>query len=409
MSGLWQLQFQDWIAPANRQKLGHHLIHPKVSSCKLLPRLPPNPPQLSPPRLCQTWPASHDADDSFVSENMDLLRCSGLIEAGVPAALGGGGADVRELCAMLHTLAQGCSSTALAFAMHTHQVAIPAWRWDHTAAKPVVEPLLRRIAAEKLMLLSSGGADWVGGSGTATKVDGGYRITARKAITSGAPMGNLLMTGAISDEDGSRKVVHFAAPMSAPEVKVLDTWHTLGMRGTGSHDIDIQDLFIPDDKIALKRPSGEWHPLFQIIGTIAFPLIYAVYLGVADQARTIALGMARKRPMTDRMLRIAGQMDTTLHAARFAHNAMIDAVEVNAPSEQTVNTVMIGRRLVEENAIRTVELACELAGGAGFFRSAGLERLFRDVQGARYHPMTREAQYAYAGALALGQPVARIF
>ena len=68
--------------------------------------------------------AGHDADDSFVTENIDLLRKSGLISAGVPAALGGGGADVRELCAMLHTLAQGCSSTALAFAMHTHQVAI---------------------------------------------------------------------------------------------------------------------------------------------------------------------------------------------------------------------------------------------------------------------------------------------
>ena len=353
--------------------------------------------------------AGHDADDSFVTENIDLLRKSGLISAGVPAALGGGGADVRELCAMLHTLAQGCSSTALAFAMHTHQVAIPAWRWEHTAAKPAVEPLLRRIAAENLMLVSSGGADWVGGSGTAVKVDGGYRITARKSINSGAPVGNLLMTGAISDEDGTRKVVHFAAPMAAPEVHVLDTWHTLGMRGTGSHDIDIQGLFIPDDKIAMKRNAGEWHPVFQIIATIALPLIYAVYLGVADHARTIVLDMVAKRPMTDRMLRIAGQMDTALHAARFAHAAMLDAVELNAPSEQTVNISAIGRRLVEENAIKAVEFACELAGGAGFFRSAGLERMFRDVQGARYHPMNHEAQYAYAGAMALGQPVAHIY
>ena len=353
--------------------------------------------------------ASHDADDSFVAENMDLLRKSGLIAAGVPTALGGGGADVRELCAMLHTLAQGCSSTALAFAMHTHQVAIPAWRWEYTPAKPAVEPLLRRIAAENLMLVSSGGADWVGGSGTAVKVDGGYRITARKSINSGAPMGNLLMTGAISDEDGTRKVVHFAAPMAAPEVKVLDTWHTLGMRGTGSHDIDIQGLFIPDDKIAMKRNAGEWHPVFQIIATIALPLIYAVYLGVATHARTIVLDMVAKRPMTDRMLRIAGEMDTALHAARFAHAAMIDAVELNAPSEKTVNISAIGRRLVEENAIKAVEMACELAGGAGFFRSAGLERMFRDVQGARYHPMNHDAQYAYAGALALGQPVAHIY
>jgi acyl-CoA dehydrogenase len=53
-------------------------------------------------------------------------------------------------------------------------------------------------------------------------------------------------------------------------------------------------------------------------------------------------------------------------------------------------------------AIRTVELAMEVAGGAGFFRELGLERLFREVQAARYHPLRGAAQLAYAGRLALG-------
>jgi indole-3-acetate monooxygenase len=181
------------------------------------------------------------------------------------------------------------------------------------------------------------------------------------------------------------------------------------MRGTGSHDIDIAGLFIPDDKIALKRKAGEWHPLFQIIGTIAFPLIYAVYLGVAESARDIAVGLATKRPPTGRAARTAGQMDTALRAAQLAHRLMVDIANQNTPSEASINDVMIGRRLVEENAIRTVDLAMELAGGAGFYRNAGLERRFRDVQGARYHPMTREAQYEYAGSLALGCPVAKVF
>jgi indole-3-acetate monooxygenase len=109
-------------------------------------------------------------------------------------------------------------------------------------------------------------------------------------------MGQMLVTGAVSDEEGGPYVVHFAAPMTAPEIRILDTWHTLGMCGTGSHDIDIAGLFIPDDKIALKRKAGEWHPLFQIIGTIAFPLIYAVYLGVAESARDIAVGLATNAP-----------------------------------------------------------------------------------------------------------------
>ena len=354
--------------------------------------------------------AEHDAGDMFVARNYESLKAEGLISAGVPQELGGGGAEVRELCAMLRIIAQSCSSTALALAMHTHQVAIPAWRWHHRpAAKAAVEPLLRRVAAEKLVLLTSGGSDWVGGSGKAEKVDGGYRITARKVFSSGAPIGNLLITGAVSEEADGPTVVHFAAPLSAPEVCVLDTWRALGMRGTGSHDIEIDGLFIPDDKIALKRKAGEWHPVFQIIATVALPLIYSVYLGIAESARDLALGLAAKRPPTGRATRLAGQMDTTLHAARIALRAMLETVERNAPSDQSVNEVMMGRRLVEENAIRTVELAMELAGGAGFYRSAGLERLLRDVQAARYHPMQRESQFEYAGALAFGQSVAKIF
>jgi alkylation response protein AidB-like acyl-CoA dehydrogenase len=105
-------------------------------------------------------------EDKFVAENFADLKAAGLVEAGVPAELGGGGADVDELAEMLRTLARYCGSTALAFSMHTHQVAIPAWRWKVQKAAPV-EPLLRRIATERIILVSSGGSDWIGGSGRA--------------------------------------------------------------------------------------------------------------------------------------------------------------------------------------------------------------------------------------------------
>ena len=61
------------------------------------------------------------------------------------------------------------------------------------------------------------------------------------------------------------------------------------------------------------------------------------------------------------------------------------------------------------NIAQDVELAMELAAGSGFYRAAGLERRFRDVQGARYHPMRRDVQRHYTGALTLGDPVARIY
>ncbi len=236
-------------------------------------------------------------EDRFVADNFAMLKSSGLVEAGVPRELGGGGADVDELAAMLRTLAYHCGSTALAFSMHTHQVAIPAWRWTHQKATPV-EPLLKRIASERILLLSSGGSDWIAGSGKAEKVEGGYRINARKIFTSGAPMGDLLMTGAVHETDGEPPMVlHFGIPMNSPHVKVLDTWRTLGMRGTGSHDVLIEGHMVPDAAVAVKRKSGEWHPLFHIISTIAFPLVYSVYLGVAESARDIAVELAkRKKP-----------------------------------------------------------------------------------------------------------------
>jgi acyl-CoA dehydrogenase len=351
--------------------------------------------------------AEIDQNDRFVGENYALLKEAGLVEAGVPRALGGGGAGIPELAEMLRVLARACGSTALAFSMHTHQVAIPAWRWHHQKVA-AVEPLLRRVAAERIILLSSGGSDWIGGSGKAEKVEGGYRVTARKVFTSGAEAGNILMTGAIHEsEDGSRSVIHFGVPMKSPEVHIEDTWRTLGMRGTASNDVVIDNLFIPDANVAFTRKAGEWHPVFQTIATIAFPLIYAVYVGIAESARDIAVGIAKKKPQSD--LSLAGRMDTELRAAQIAHGWMLDIVERNAPSADTVNEVMIGRALVARHAIETVELAMELAGGASFYRATGLERRFRDIQGARFHPLQAGPQARYAGAMALGLPTTAVF
>jgi alkylation response protein AidB-like acyl-CoA dehydrogenase len=350
-------------------------------------------------------------EDRFVADNFAMLKEAGLVEAGVPRELGGGGADVDELAAMLRTLGQCCGSTALAFSMHTHQVAIPAWRWKHQApAKAAVEPLLKRIASERLMLLSSGGSDWIAGSGKAEKVEGGYRINARKVFTSGAPTGNLLMTGAILEAPGEEPMVlHFGIPMNSAHVKVLDNWRTLGMRGTGSHDVLIEGHVVPDAAVSVKRKAGEWHPIFQIIATIAFPLVYSVYLGVAESARDIAIELAKRRKPGRHTIDLAGRMETELAGARLAVEHMLAAVRLNAPSAATINQVMIGRQLAERHAIATVDYAMQVAGGAGFYRSAGLERRFRDIQAARYHPLQAGPQAEYAGSMALGLPIERIF
>ena len=348
--------------------------------------------------------STHDAADSFVADNYRDLRERRVFSAGVPAELGGGGASHAELCAMVRVFGQHCGSTALALAMHTHQVAIAAWRWRHEGA--AMELLLRRVADQETILVSSGGSDWLAGSGRAEKVDGGYRVTARKVFASGAPAGDLFMTMAVHDDpEGGPTVLHFAIPFDAPGLEVKDTWRTLGMRGTGSHDIVLDSVFVPDAAIGLRRPAGRWSPAWHVVAMHALPLIYAVYVGIAEAARALAIRQAAGRRHDAGAQELVGRMENELATARMALRQMVDAAAGGRPGIETTNEVMIGRAVAGRAAIRSVEVAMEVASGAGFYRDLGLERLFRDVQGARYHPVRGSAQLIYAGRMALGLDV----
>ncbi|HEY7689194.1 MAG TPA: acyl-CoA dehydrogenase family protein [Dongiaceae bacterium] len=343
----------------------------------------------------------HDRDDSFVAENYEALKAAGFFKALVPSELGGEGADYGEICRAVRRLATYCSSTALAFSMHSHLVATAAWRWRHEKAP--TDKLLQRIAAENLILVSSGGSDWLHSAGTATKVDGGFRITARKIFSSGCPSGNLLMTSAVyEDPSAGPTVLHFGVPLKAEGVKILDTWRAMGMRGTGSHDVELKEVFVPDAGIAGRRPQGKWHPLFHAISMIAFPLIYSAYVGVAEGARSRALAAVRKRPNADQLAPLVGEMENSWATAEMALEHLIGIAQSQRAGAETTGRIMIGRTIAGEAAIATVERAMEVAGGAAFYRDFGLERAFRDVQGARFHPLQRVPQLRFAGRLAMG-------
>ena len=348
--------------------------------------------------------AAHDAHDSFVADNYAELRERRAFSAGVPAELGGGGASYRELCDLVRVLAHSCSSTALALSMHTHILASTVWRWRHAAAP--VEAFLTRVAAEELILVTSGGSDFLAGSGVAEKAEGGYRVTARKVFSSGSPGGHVFMTMAIyQDPVDGPTVLHFPVPLDAPGVKITDNWRTLGMRGTGSNDILLENVFVPDAAIGARRPPDRWTAVFFVIYTIAFPLIYSVYVGVAEAAREIALREAGRRRHDPAVQAVVGEMDNELAAARMAVRHMIDIADTDRIGPEETNQVLIGRTLAGRATIRAVEKAMEVAGGAGFYRALGLERLFRDVQAARYHPLQEKPQALYTGRYALGLDV----
>lgn len=348
--------------------------------------------------------ARYDDEDLFVAENFATLKAHGVLTAGLPAELAGGAAEHRELAEMLRVLGRYCGSTALALSMHTHQLATAVWRWRRDPAP--LEALLRSVATKNLVLVSSGGSDWIAGSGKAIRVEGGWRIEARKIFASGVPIGDLIITSAVWDDpQAGPTVLHFPLALKAPNVTILDTWRVLGMRGTGSHDVLIEGAFVPDADVLLRRPQGKWHLLFHVITLLAIPLIYSVYLGVAEAARDIALARARNRRDGQDVSYLVGEMENEIAVARLAHRDMVDAATIAEPGEQTTNQVMTGRGILARSAIRSVEKAMEVAGGAAFYRDVGLERRFRDVQAARYHPLQRKAQLRYSGRLALGMDV----
>jgi acyl-CoA dehydrogenase len=345
--------------------------------------------------------ARHDAEESFVSDGYQLLKEEGFFNALVPTELGGGGAGYADICHSIRKIATSCGATALAFSMHSHLVAAAAWRWRHQNAP--TDAFLKRVAAEDLILVSSGGSDWLKSAGTAVKTEGGFLINARKIFSSGCPAGGLLMTSAVyEDPNEGPTVLHFAVPMQAEGVKILDTWHVLGMRGSGSHDIELKNVFVPDAAISGRRAQGKWHMLFHVVSMIAFPLIYSAYMGVAEGARAKALEIARKRPDDGNLAYAVGEMENAFAAARMALDQLIHNAETGNPGTETTNRALIGRTLAGQAAIRSVERAMEVASGASFYRCLGLERAFRDVQGARFHPLQEKAQLRFSGRLALG-------
>ena len=348
--------------------------------------------------------AEHDENDTFVAANYDLLREQGMITAGVPAELGGGGASVEDLCRMLFTLAQYCGSTALALSMHTHLVAYTAWRWKHMKAP--VEPLLKRVAQEQLVLVSTGGADWLAGTGKAEKAEGGFHVTGRKIFCSGSPKGALLMTTAVYDDpkDGPQ-VLHLAIPMSAPGVTIVENWMAHGMRGTGSHDVTLEKVFVPDAAVPLRRPSGKWHPFMQGVALVALALIYSVYAGIAQAARDYALKNVTKRKDDPMAQLTVGEMDGELNVVRLALEDMIAVTALGVANQDLVNRSAMNRTLISRHAIRTVDKAIELMCGAAFSRRTPLERMLRDVHASRFHPIQEKAQLLFSGRTALGASV----
>ncbi len=157
--------------------------------------------------------AERDAEDRFAAENYTALKARKVFSAMVPSELGGGGASYSQMCAFVRGLGRYCSSTALSLSMHQHLVAAAVF--NHRNGKPG-RKLLEKVAAQELVLISTGANDWLGSNGEVEKVEGGYRVSARKPFASGSPGGDILITSApYQDPEQGWQVLHFPVPLAA--------------------------------------------------------------------------------------------------------------------------------------------------------------------------------------------------
>ena len=344
--------------------------------------------------------AGYDQNSEFVAANYRDLREHGLFSAGIPTELGGGGATHEDLSGIIRALGRHCGSTALAFAMHTHPVATNVYK--HLRGDQAATKALRKIADNKLIIAGTGANDWLESSGEAERVEGGYRVSAHKRFVSGAPGAQVFVTSVSYAGPEGKEVLHFAIPFSSEGVNLVETWHALGMRGTGSHDVVLENVFVPDASIAVRRPAGVWHPMWNVIIPTALPLITSAYVGLAEAAAELATTAAKHRQTA--LAPVVGEM---INALTTAQVTLADMVRINdnhgfTPTLELADAILARKAIAAEAVKNTVELAAELVGGPGFLQGHAMERIVRDVRAMHFHPLPVRRQRIFSGRIALG-------
>lgn len=342
--------------------------------------------------------ARYDQTGAFAIENYEQLKANRCFSAMIPKELGGGGLSHAEMCNIIRLIAHYCSSTALAFSMHQHLVAAAVWKYKH---KGQGADLLRRVAKEQLVLISTGARDWLESNGEMEKVEGGYLFSGKKYFASQSAAGDLAVTSAPwLNEDKEWQVLHFGVPMKAEGVRVLDDWNVMGMRATGSQTIQFDKVFVPDSKISLTRPRGEFHPVWNVVLTVAMPLIMSAYVGTAEKAVEIALSIGKKYHRNkDHIVYIIGELNNSLISAQTQWKAMY-ALTNNfdfKPDENITIDILSLKTNVSDAVQQTLSQAMDAVGGQSFYRKNVLERLFRDGQASSFHPLPKWDQYAFTG------------
>jgi alkylation response protein AidB-like acyl-CoA dehydrogenase len=260
------------------------------------------------------------------------------------------------------------------------------------------------VADEGIVLVSTGGRDYTHPVGQAVKVDNGFLLSGRKRFASQSVAGAAISTMFVyEDPEKGRRVLNVAVPAKSEGIVIGGNWDTLGMRGTASNDIVFTDVFVPEDKVLANRPYGTVDGPLQVISSIAFPIISGAYLGVAEAAYNAALEAAARKTEDPTVQRQVGLMKQKLLAAEWSLDGALRAVgDDPTPSPETFFAVMMAKSEVARAGVEVCDLAMDVAGGAAYFRGSVIERCYRDIRAAKFHPLTPEQTLSETGRFELG-------
>jgi len=353
-------------------------------------------------KLAEAAPEA-DASGAFPWAGISAVHAAGVLESTVAGRFGGPGCSIAETGRLLAALGRGDPSVALISAMtiFTHLAQSNTDRWP--------EPLYRRLldeAKHRPILLNAArvepelGSPARGGlpSTLARRTARGWSISGQKRFVTGALGLTHFLVWACTDETPQR-VGTFVVPSGLPGIHVIENWKSLGMRASGSHDVEFTEVEIPlEDVLDLGDVSvGTQDNRAHAAASVA---LTAIYLGAAEAAQEAFIRFAHERvpanlgfpvARTERFINIAGEIDVLVGGAR---QIIFDALDHSlAEPEKLIRARLIAARNIRD----AVQLAVRALGNPGLNGDLGIERHFRDVQSVLVHAPQEDTSVAMLG------------
>ncbi|MGW7044938.1 acyl-CoA dehydrogenase family protein [Streptomyces avermitilis] len=364
-------------------------------------------------QLAREQAAATERDRALSPELVAALRHTGLLRAGAPADIGGPEAPPAVLLASAERIARGDAATGWCVAIAATSSLLGAYLPKDTAAE-----------------ILGGRNDVAAGvwapRGKATPVDGGVRVTGRWPFCSGITHADWFFAGAVLDTGDTRQGAQAGAPelrvvaLPTAELEILDTWHTTGLRGTGSHDAVATDLFVPEDRCfsIVGTPPRVDAPLyrFPLFGYFALSVAAAALgnaRGAIDDLVELAAaktGQGSSRTLAERPATQAAvaEAEAALRAARAGYYVAVEEAWAAAQDGDVALEQRLGLRLAATHAVRTAADVArsmyDLGGGTAIYGDSPLQRRFRDAHTATAHFQVNPATWELTGRLLLGLP-----